>query len=174
MGTTIICKCIMTRKSFRFCNFSKALIFCCVVILIMVGVIFWRLTDFKEPKAVKADLTKSGRTSTATAATIITGADQAKFQIAEKSDFTEGSAAEKEDVSLTSHDWEYLRFSMQRNPENITVVKNADGSSAAFLNGTFRTVSAAKLMPDGRLVTRCFESFDALEKFMNSTATESE
>ena len=161
----------MAKKFFRFHDCSKARTFCYWAVLILAGIMFLSLTYFEESKMTEADPVKLERTQVPIATT--TGSDHSKLKVPEKADFTTESVTEKKDVSLTNHNWEYLRYSMRRDPESITVTKNADGSSTAFLNGTFRTVSAARRLPDGRLVTQCFESFDALEKFMTSTATES-
>ena len=132
---------------------------------------FLSLVDFKESKTINADSKKLKQTPTTSIAA--NGSDQPKLKVSEKAGSIPGSAVEEEGVSSTNHNWEFLRSSMRRDSECITVRKNANGSSAAFLNGTFRTVSAAKRLPDGRLVTRCFESFDALETFMTSTPMES-
>ena len=159
----------MVKKLFIFRDRPKARTFCYWGVLILAGIMFLSLTYFKESKMTETDLVKQEQTQVPMATT--TGSGQSKLKMPEKADFTTKSVTKKEDGSLTNHNWEYLRYSMRRDPENITVTKNADGSSTAFLNGTFRTVSAARRLPDGRIVTQCFESFDALEKFMTSTAT---
>ena len=161
----------MATKFFRFHDCSKARIFCYWGVLILAGIMLLSLTYFKESKMTKADSVKLEQTQVPMVTT--TGSDQSKLKTPEKANFTTESVTEKEKGSLTNHNWEYLRYSMRRDPGSITVTKNTDGSSTAFLNGTFKTVSAARRLPDGRLVIQCFESFDALEKFMTSTTTES-
>ena len=162
----------MAKDFFRVRGFSKTRIFWYLIVLITMGIMFLKLKNFKESKTTKADSTTPEQALTTSIATD-SSYQPPKLQMPEKADSTVRNAVEEDDVSSTNHNWEYLRYSMRRDSENITVTKNADGSSTAFLNGTFRSVSAAKRLPDGRLVTRCFESFDALEKFMTSTATES-
>ncbi len=64
-----------------------------------------------------------------------------------------------------------LQFAMQRDASNVTFTDNPDGSRTAFLNGTFRTVTAAKRQPDGTLRIHCFDNFEALRNFMNTPTT---
>lgn len=109
--------------------------------------------------------------STSDTATIDTA--QSNFEISEKVDYTAESITLNEDADSSDQNFEHLRSIMRRDADSISVTKNSDGSSTAFLNGTFKTVSAAKLLPDGTLVTRCFENFDALEKFITSTTEKS-
>ena len=128
------------------------------------------LTYFKEPQTTKTESTTLEQTLT----TATNGSEQPKLKMPEKTGPSVKSPEESENPSLTDHNLEYLRSIMRRDSASITIRKNADGSSTALLNGTFRTVSAAKRLPDGTLVTRCFENFDALEKFMTSPVTGSE
>ena len=66
----------------------------------------------------------------------------------------------------------FLQTIMQRNSDTISFTKNPDGSRAADLNGTFKTVSVAKRLPDGTLDIQCFETYEALKAFMSPSQTQ--
>jgi hypothetical protein len=78
----------------------------------------------------------------------------------------------KDDMpSPTTHNLELLESVMRRDVNNIDIVENPDGSRTAHLNGTYRTVSAAKRLPDGTLKISCFENFEALKDFISNPAS---
>src|SRR5690606_26937127 len=57
---------------------------------------------------------------------------------------------------------ERLRQGMRRDTAMGTLVKDPDGRMRVRLNGGFQSVTAARRTADGRLVTTCFQDFDAL------------
>ncbi len=74
-----------------------------------------------------------------------------------------------EEPEPAKHDLSPLEYAMQRDPRYLTFTTNPDGSKSVHLNGTFRSVTAAKRLPDGTLEIRCIENYDALENFLGAS-----
>jgi|GEM_PF-7108623 len=70
--------------------------------------------------------------------------------------------------AATGHDWAALRRLFDQPPTKVLRPEGAPAAEAYALNGRGRTVAAARRLPDGRLVTGCFENFETLERFLRT------
>lgn len=62
-----------------------------------------------------------------------------------------------------------IRYAMQRDARYLTYTTNPDGSKAVHLNGTCRMATAARRLPDGTFEIRCFENFEDLDNFVDTS-----
>ncbi|MEM9444644.1 MAG: hypothetical protein AAGA18_04755 [Verrucomicrobiota bacterium] len=68
---------------------------------------------------------------------------------------------------------EKMKSRMKRNISNPKIIKRRDGGEGLLLNGAYQSVSAAKVMPDGKVVVECFEHYGSLREFLVKGASAS-
>lgn len=151
----------MKNTSFNFWQCSRVRILCGLAFFVMIGLylIDLKKTETPTPETVATEQPLEKTDSETSLERFDEKANSyAPCQHTANKD-TRGTNPSKQNL-------ESLRYAMQRDASHLTFTKNPDGSKAVFLNGTFKTVSAAKRLPDGTLEIRCFESFEDLENFM--------
>ena len=142
---------------------------CCLTLFILMGLILLKIYS-KEPPIKETDVKQPDIASIIELPDI----DHTVRKTSEKENTLEKSRLTDNATGLTQHNLDHLRASMQRNADRITIKKNAEGSNVAYLNGTFKSVSAARRLPDGTLVVHCFDDYDAFEEFMTSPSIKAE
>ena len=139
---------------------SRSRILYGVIFFVMIGLC---LTYFKRPKDTTPEAAPAEQSSGKTSLELFDERSDvhAKYQHTANKDLREEDPSEQ--------NFQSLRYAMQRDADKLTFITHPDGSKSVNLNGTFRTVTAARRLPDGTLEISCFENFEDLENFVDTS-----
>ena len=150
----------MKCADYNFWKRSGARILCGIIFFVVMGLC---LTYFKRSKNTIPEAAPTEQSSGKTSVELFDERSDvhAKRQHIANKDLRE--------INPSEQNFQSLRYAMQRDADKLTFTTHPDGSKSVNLNGTFRTVTAARRLPDGTLEISCFENFEDLEKFVGTS-----